>query len=324
MAKGSKFVAEKVNVRDEVTNAIIAQLEQGVSPWSKPWSAKGGVGGFPAHLPLRHNGQRYRGINVLILWNAMMQRGYHQPRFMTYNQAVALGGNVRKGEKATKVVYSGAFQKEVEKNGETTEQRIPYMKNFSVFNVEQIDGLAEEYFIQPPVDASEQPVIKGPEEIAHVRDFFAAIGVKVNHGGDRAFFMPSQDRIQMPELKSFNDSVSYYATLAHEHIHWTGTKDRCERKFGARFADQDYAAEELVAELGAAFLCAELGLTLEPRADHAQYLANWLKVLKANNNAIFTAASMAQKACDFINKAAKGEDVPVAEGEEGDDLSMAA
>jgi antirestriction protein ArdC len=139
-----------------------------------------------------------------------------------------------------------------------------------------------------------------PERIAHAEEFFNRIGADLRHGGNRAFYTFNDDYIQMPPFAAFNDNVSYYSILAHEHTHWTAKESRCDRQLGKRFGDHAYAAEELIAELGAAFTCAHLGLSAEPREDHAQYLASWLKVLKADSRAIFTAASKAQQATDWM------------------------
>ena len=139
-----------------------------------------------------------------------------------------------------------------------------------------------------------------PERIAHAETFFKAIAADVRHGGNQAYYAPATDHVQMPAFQAFTDNVSYYSTLAHEHTHWTAKESRCDRQLGKRFGDHAYAAEELIAELGAAFTCAHLGLSTEPREDHAQYLASWLKVLKADSRAIFTAASKAQQACDWL------------------------
>ena len=153
--------------------------------------------------------------------------------------------------------------------------------------------------------------------------YFAALGGEVRHGGSRAFYSITDDHIQMPEFKDFHEAEGYYAVLGHEYVHWTGAKKRLDREFGKRFGDDAYAAEELVAEMGSAFLCAQLNLALEPRADHASYLENWIKVLKADKRAIFTASSAAQKAVEHLNELA-GVTAPVAEEDDADELREAA
>lgn len=285
---------ERQDIYQRVTDQIVAQLEAGARPWSPSWSASGvGV------MPLRATGEEYRGINVLMLWGAQQEKGYGQRRWLTFKQAQAAGGAVRKGERSQLVVYANRITREGENDaGETVERTIPFMKGYAVFNVEQIDGLGPEWF-EVPADLGE-----GPAPIHHAADFFAATGVEVRHGGDRAYCSRTTGHVQMPPLAAFQDAVAYYGTLAHECVHWTGHEGRLGRTFGQRFGDQAYAAEELVAEMGAAFVCARLGLEVEPREDHAAYLASWLKVLKADKRAIFTAASAAQAAADLLHQLA--------------------
>jgi antirestriction protein ArdC len=252
-------------------------------------------------VPLRATGEAYRGVNVLLLWGAAMASGFRQPRWMTYRQAQDNGGQVRKGERGSCVVYAGRITRdgEPDADGEAGEVSIPFMRGYTVFNVEQIDGLGAEWFEAP---APERPE---PARDARAEAFFAAQGATVGHGGGRAFFHRGEDRIQMPDRAAFADAEGYYATLAHEFTHWTGHASRLDRTFGKRFGDRAYAVEELVAELGAAYVCAHLGLSATPREDHAAYLAEWLHVLKADKRAIFTAASAAQAAADYLAKRAE-------------------
>jgi antirestriction protein ArdC len=284
----------KTDLYERVTAQIVASLEQGVPPWLKPWSV---AAPGNAVRPLRANGQPYRGINVLMLWGAAADRGYACPVWMTFKQALELGGCVRKGEHGSLVVYASTFTRtETNDNtGEEAERDIPFLKGYTVFNVEQIDGLPERFLAPAPA------LPAGLERIERAEAFAAATGAVIRHGGNRAFFSPSGDFVQMPPLQAFRDGESYYAVLAHELTHWTGHKSRLDRTFGKRFGDRAYAFEELVAELGSAFLAADLALTPEPRPDHAGYLANWLDVLKADKRAIFTAASHAQRAADFLS-----------------------
>jgi len=329
-----KTGAPKIDVYERVTSAIIAQLENGVRPWSKPWTAKGGSFGNVT-FPLNADGRRYRGINVFLLWTAALAGGYVSPYWLTYNKAKALGGNVKKGEKSTLIVFASRFEVDSKTNpGE--KDSIFIWKGFSVFNAEQCEGLPVKYHPAPEVVTVEEGETRKAAKIDHAESFFAKIGGKVRHGGDRAFYSPSADFIQLPEFETFRDAESYYATLGHEYAHWTGHKDRLNRDFSGRFGNEAYAAEELVAELGAAFLCADLGLTLEPREDHAAYLASWLKVLKGDKRFILQAASRAQKAADFLSEAAgegkaaepisgdAGEPVDAIEEESEADLAKAA
>jgi antirestriction protein ArdC len=168
--------------------------------------------------------------------------------------------------------------------------RLLFTRGYSVFNAAQVDGYT------PKAD----PDVPMLERIACADAFFQGIGADVRHGGNRAFYAVDSDQIQMPPFQAFTENVAYYSTLAHEHSHWTARAGRCDRQLGKRFGDNAYAAEELIAELGAAFVCAHLGLSTEPREDHAQYIGSWLKVLKADKRAIFTAASKAQQASDYL------------------------
>lgn len=285
----------KQDVYERVTAHIVAELEKGVRPWFKPWNAEHAAGRITR--PLRANGQPYRGINVLMLWGAASERGYSAPIWMTFKQAQELGGHVRKGEKGNLVVYANTITKtETDENGQESERDIPFMKGYTVFNVEQVEGLPAHFYA-----LAERPA-ETVQRIAHAEAFFAATGADIRHGGDRAFFSPAEDRVQMPPIEAFREAEAYYATLAHELTHWTKGKGRLERDFGRkRFGDSGYAMEELVAELGAAFLCADLALSPEPRDEHAAYLGHWLAVLKEDKRAIFSAAAHAQRAADYLH-----------------------
>jgi antirestriction protein ArdC len=283
------------DIYQRVTAQIVAALEQGVRPWLKPWNAEHAAGRITR--PLRGNGVPYQGINVLMLWGAAVERGYAAPIWMTFKQALELGGCVRKGEKGSQVVYASTFSRtETDgESGEESERDIPFLKGYTVFNVEQIDGLPAHF--TAPAETPLDPV----QRIAHAERFFSATGATVRLGGNQAYYSVASDVVQMPFFETFKDAESYYATLAHELTHWTRHPSRLDRTFGRkRFRDEGYAMEELVAELGAAFLSADLGLTPEPREDHAAYIGHWLNVLKNDKRAIFTAASHAQRAADFI------------------------
>lgn len=285
----------KADVYEKITAKIVADLEKGVRPWQKPW-----IGGAPRR-PLRHNGIPYQGINVIMLWMESTARGFSSPFWMTYRQAGEYGGQVRKGERGTLVVFAKPIKK-TEINaatGESVERTIPVWKGFTVFNAEQVDNLPERFTVQ--TESLPEPA----ERDAAAEAFFAAIGADVRHGGAQAFYSPSTDHVQMPEFTAFCDAPAYYGTLAHEHVHWTKTESRLNRDFGRkRWGDEGYAMEELVAELGAAFLCADIGLAPEPRDDHSSYIDSWLRVLKGDKRAIFSAASYAQRAADYLTRAA--------------------
>ena len=289
--------APRADVYTRVTDRIVSDLENGVRTWLKPWSAAHASDRLPS-LPLRSCGTPYRGVNVLLLWGEAMDKGYTSPLWMTYKQAEALNAHVRKGEHGALVVYADRFNKtEANEKGEEVEHSIPFMKGYTVFNVEQIEGLPAHYH-QPTALRDDSRTL---ELIAEAEAFFTGTRATFRHGGNRAFYAPAADFIQLPPADAFRDAESYAATKAHELIHWSGNAGRMAREFGKRFGDQAYAFEELVAELGAAFLCADLGVTPETREDHAAYLAHWLDVLKGDKRAIFTAAAHAQRAADFLH-----------------------
>ena len=286
----------RTDVYERITNQIVTDLERGVRPWLKPWNAEQAAGRISR--PLRANGKPYQGINVLMLWSAAIEKGYAAPIWMTFKQALDLKAHVRKGEAGSLVVYADKIiRTETDtETGEDTERAIPFMKGYTVFNVEQIDGLPEHFYARPAAPTGTV------ERIARAESFMAATGANVIHGGNRACYVPSTDNIHMPCIDFFRDAESYYATLAHEASHWTRHPSRLDRDFGRkRFGDEGYAMEELVAELGAAFLSADLELTPEVRDDHAAYIASWIKVLKNDKRAIFSAASHAQRAADFLH-----------------------
>jgi len=289
----SKF--DRKDVYTRVTDRIISDLEQGVRSWMKPWSSEHAAGRISR--PLRHCGTPYRGMNILLLWGEAMAKGYAAPIWMTFKQALELSAHVRKGEHGSLVVYANSITKtETNEKGEDTERNIPFLKGYTVFNVEQIEGLPGHYYAKP-----ENPLPLS-ERIESADHFLAATGATIQHGGNSAFYAPGRDLVQMPPFEAFRDKESYYATALHELTHWTSHKNRLDRSFDAkRFGDNGDAREELVAELGAAFLCADIGITPEIRDDHAAYLGHWLNVLKEDKRAIFSAAAHAQRAADFLH-----------------------
>ncbi len=280
------------DVYARITDKIILQLEAGVRPWIQPWTADLCKG-----RPLRHDGTPYSGVNIILLWAEAAERGYTRSTWMTFRQALALGAHVRKGERGAVVVYANQIVRiEADDAGEEAERRIPFLKAYTVFNVDQIDGLPVDYAPIP-----ETP-INPDQRIRTAEAFFAACGADVRHGGGSAYYAPGLDYVQMPGFSSFRSADDYCATLAHEMIHWTRHPRRLDRDLGRkRHGDAGYAREELVAELGAAFLCADLGLSLEPREDHASYMAHWLQVLRNDKRFIVSAASYAQKAVDHLH-----------------------
>lgn len=283
------------DVYNRVTARIIEDLEKGVRPWLKPWNA-GNTDGRIIQ-PLRHNGEPYRGINVLLLWSDASDKGFSSPYWMTFKQALALNACVRKGEHGSLVVYADKFKKiDADDKGDEIEREIPFLKAYTVFNTEQIANLSAPYTDKPELKGDPLPLIE------HAEMFFKQTGATIKHGGNQAYYSRVYDRIQLPPPEAFRDAEAYASTKAHELVHWTKHESRLARTFNsARFGDSGYAREELVAELGASFLCAALAITPEPRGDHAAYLGHWLSVLKEDKKAIFSAASHAQKAVDFLH-----------------------
>lgn len=267
------------DVYQEVTDKIVAAMEAGCIPWIKPWKAS--KGGDQPHNA--GSGRQYSGVNYLLLTAQQWHAGYESCGWITYKQAQELGGNVKKGEKGTGIVF---WQfREVEKDGER--RVIPFAKSYTVFNVGQCEGLTLKEYAADAIPATE------------IDQRLAAAGVRVQHGGDRAFFSPAHDYVQMPRRDAFPTLDAYHAVLLHEATHWTGHKSRLNRDFSGRFGDAAYATEELVAEMGAAFLSARFGVELQT-LQHAGYLQHWIQVLKADKRAIFTAASAATKAANFL------------------------
>lgn len=284
------------DVYSRITDRIIADLEQGVRPWLRPWSADHAAGRITR--PLRHNGIPYKGINVVMLWSASVVKGYACPLWLTFKQALELGGNVRRGETGELVVYADRITRtETDTKGEEIERAIPFLKGYTVFNAEQCDGLPAHYYA-----TAEPPALTPLQRIDAADRFFAATGADIRHGGTRAFYAQGPDYVQMPPFETFRDAESHAATLAHELTHWTKHDKRLARDMGrVKWGDEGYAREELVAELGAAFLCADLGITPEVRPDHAAYVQSWMKVLKGDKRFVFSAASHAQRAADYLH-----------------------
>ncbi len=287
---------QKLSVFDRVTQKIIADLENGVLPWQKPWN--GGDGFDHITRPLRHTGDPYNGVNILLLWDAAATKGFCNPTWMTFKQAEEYGGKVKKGEKAAFVVYANKLTKVEtdEQTGADVERQIPFLRGYHVFNVEQIEGLSEKFALpdKPPTQTS-------VGRLERVEYFIRNTGAEIRHGGDSAHYSEMLDQIHLPTIDAFKDRESYYATLAHEATHWTKHEKRLNRDFGrVKWGDEGYAKEELVAEIGSAFLCADLGITPETREDHAAYIGNWLRILKGDRKFIFSAAAHATRAVEYL------------------------
>ena len=276
-----------------VTQQIIDAIEAGAgaASYRMPWHNWGQSASCPTNIT---TGRAYRGINVVLLWAAAETQGYSSGRWATYRQWTAAGAQVRKGAKATPIIFwktlTGAPSCALDDGDTGTGPGRLLARTYFVFNGDQVEG----------AEPQQQCVLTETETLTAAAQFFGRTGVQIRHGGDRAYYAPSIDQIWLPQHAQFRDSESYYAVLAHEMVHWTGAKHRLDRPLDGRFGDAAYAFEELIAELGSAFLAAHLGLSLEPRPDHAVYIASWLKVLKSDPKAILTAASKAQQAADFL------------------------
>lgn len=285
-------MTERTDIYERITDQIIQAIEIGTDKWTMPWHQSFG-------LPINATTQkRYRGVNILNLWAIAMNKGYSSSLWATYAQWDSIGAQVRKGEKASLVVFWKFFDREQQDDGETgneaedtTNRRAAMARCYPVFNAAQVDGFR--------VPTLPEPLTERRNENAEA--FFANTGADIRHGGGMAFYSPSTDHIQMPPYAVFESAVTYYSTLCHETCHWSGAPSRLSRNLKNRFGNEAYAAEELIAELGAAFLCADLGLASEPRPDHASYIDHWVRILKSDRRAIFTAASHAQQAADFLH-----------------------
>ncbi|PMD95690.1 antirestriction protein [Siphonobacter sp. BAB-5405] len=278
-----------------ITGKIMADLEQGQLTWRKPWNAEH----LNGHLmrPLRWNQEYYTGINTLLLWSTAAEKGYLSPYWMTFKQALELKANVRKGEKGSLVVYANTMTREEEDaSGEITTRSIPFLKSYTVFNAQQIEGLDERFYTAPP--PKETSAVTRNETLDR---FFAETKADI-YTGTQASYSITTDRVQMPPLESFESTESYYAVLAHEITHWTRHPSRLNRDLGRKnYGDAGYAKEELVAELGACFLAADLGFEPMPESQHAAYIQSWLDVLKQDKRFIVQAASHAQKAAEYLH-----------------------
>lgn len=286
--------ADRASLYDDITNKIIAELEAGRVPWVQPW----GTAAARAPLAMPANaatGRQYSGINVLILWGAVIEHGFPVQSWLTFRQALSLGGHVRKGERGTTVVYADRFipddeKKRAEETGEEA-QAVPFLKRFTVFNVVQCEDLPDGLAVAPPTP---EPGLIEPRVEALIK----ATNIDFRIGGDRAFYVPAQDYVQVPPPQAYFETINWHRTALHELGHATGHASRLGRDLSGSFGSKKYAFEELVAEMNAAFCCASLGIN--PTVRHADYIGSWLEVLREDNRAIVRAASQASKAADWL------------------------
>jgi antirestriction protein ArdC len=272
----------------EVSARIVAELEQGAAPWVKPWSATAGQ-----NVPQNAVTSRpYSGCNVILLWLAR-NRGWATPRFLTFKQAIEAGGNVRKGEHGTKVYFVKQLQIKDGEGDEADTRLVPMLREYTVFNVDQCENLPDS------IKGGKPMRVRNPDTRDALADqFLRSTGADIREGQGEAYYAPSQDFVSMPAFAAFKGADHFYNVAFHELTHWTGHRSRLDRDLKNRFGTRDYAAEELIAELGAAFLCAEFGFDGDVR--HAGYIATWIDLLRADKRAFFTACNRASKAADFL------------------------
>ena len=283
--------APRLSLYEEVTAKIVTQLEAGIFPWAQPWSSAAAVPGLPRNAI---SGRPYSGINVLVLWGAVISGAYPSQDWLTFKQALAAGGCVRKGERGQTIFYADHFNPDAgheQAEGEGERRSVPFLKRFTVFNAAQCDGL--------PTRLTADPTPPPERELHDAAEaLIAATGADFRIGGAQAFYDVGGDYVQVPQQPAFTAQIDYYRTALHELGHWTGHVSRLGRDQSGRFATPAYAREELCAELASAFLCAALGIV--PTVRHADYVGSWLEVLRSDARAIFKAASQASKAADFL------------------------
>jgi len=285
---------DRSNLYSEITDKIITELEAGRVPWVQPW----GTAAAKAPLGLPKNastGRTYSGINVLLLWGAVIERGFTGQSWLTFRQALSLDGNVKKGERGTTVVYTDRFvpedeQRRARETGEEA-QAIPFLKRFTVFNTDQCENLPDDVATATP------PVPTGLIE-PRVEALIEATGIDFRIGGDRAFYLPAHDYVQVPPPQAYFEPINWHRTALHELGHASGAPHRLNRDLSGSFGSKKYAFEELIAEINAAYCCASLGI--KPTVRHADYIGSWLEVLREDNRAIVRAASQASKAADWL------------------------
>lgn len=281
------------NLYQQITERIIAELEAGRVPWVQPWGTARAAIGMPYNA-VSH--RRYSGLNILTLWNAVVERGFSGHAFLTFRQAVALGGSVRRGEHGVGIIYTRRFipgeeRRRAEVEGREPSGGIPFLKSFTVFSVEQCDGLPA-HVCEPPPPVPEGLILPQAEAL------IAATGADFRIGGGQAYYSPRHDYVQVPRPDDFFDPVNWHRTAFHELGHWVGGPTRLNRDQSGTFGSVAYGKEELCAELTGAFVCAALGIT--PTVRHADYIGSWLEIIREDSCAILRAASAASRAADYL------------------------
>jgi antirestriction protein ArdC len=291
MSKKAYNSGLRADVYSRITSEIIAAIEAGAGDYVMPWHHTGTSTARPVNVASR---KPYRGVNTLALWVAAQAASYPTGLWGTYRHWQELGAQVRKGERSTTVVFwkQSACASDAEETGDHTPERKRFFaRGYSVFNCAQVDGYEPE------------PVVTSPDtqRVTHAEAFYANLSIRTVHGGDDAYYLPSADRVHIPKLEAFKDAASYYSVLYHEGVHATAAKARLGRDLSGRFGSEAYAMEEIVADTGSAMILADLGIATRPRPDHAAYIATWLRCLRNDASAIFTVASKAQAAADWMH-----------------------
>lgn len=283
--------SQRASIYERITADILAAIERGAGNWRMPWHHDGSPAARPVNAA---TGIPYRGLNILALWAAAEEAGYAHGLWGTYRCWAKLGAQVRKGERATLAVFWKRTEagEEDGDDGAASKRARMFARGFSLFNIAQVDDYS----------APEVQQLAESERIAHAEAFIAALKVPIVVGGDMAYYQPSTDTVHLPPFERFRDAVAHASVSVHEHAHASGAPHRLDRDLTGRFGSFSYSMEEAVAELTASFILADLGLAHEPRPDHAAYIASWMEVLKSDPRAIFTAASKAQQAADWMHQ----------------------
>jgi antirestriction protein ArdC len=283
----SKNLTPRADLYQDVTDRIVAQFEAGCIPWVQPWAAGARC------LPMNATTDRaYSGINVLMLMMSGCGQGFANGRWLTFRQALGVGGNVRKGEHGTTVFYADRYVPRSEQERGDEARSVAFLKRFTVFNVAQCENLPEEIIGAAPLPHTEAEILPRAQALLD------ASGADIRIGGDRAYYHIADDYIRVPEPRAYFQPIDWHRTVLHELSHWSGGEKRLARDFSGRFGDQAYGMEELVAELSSAYLCAALAIA--PTVRHADYVGAWLSIMKSDKRAIFTAARLASAACDYV------------------------
>lgn len=288
---------DRADIYTRITAEIVAAIQAGAGDYRMPWHHDGAATARPINVA---STRAYRGVNVLALWVAARGAGYPMGLWGTYRQWQNLGAQVRKGERSTTVVFwkqIGSARSDEDEDGNHEDRRRFFARGYSVFNQAQVDG----YVAEPTAKLSEV------ERIGRAEAFYANLGITTVYDGDEAYYLQTNDTVYMPPFASFHNAAAHYSTLYHEGIHATSAKHRCDRELSGRFGSEAYAMEECIADCGSAMILADLGIAAHPRPDHAAYIASWLKVLRNDTSAIFTAASKAQVAADWMHARQPGQ-----------------